>query len=49
MLVLDQIVSTVGTVCLFIATGAMVAFLITEIAVFFHDRKIKKVKKENEP
>ena len=42
--VLDQIFFIVGPIALIIFVGALVAFTITEISIFFYDRKEKKKK-----
>lgn len=42
--VLDQIFSIICPIAMVIFVGALVAFTITEIGIFFYDRKEKKKK-----
>ena len=42
MSIIDQIFQVAAPICLIIITGALLAFLVTEIAIFFFDRKKNK-------
>ena len=42
MAVLDQIFYVVAPIALIILTGALIAFTLTEVGIFFYDRKEKK-------
>lgn len=42
MAVLDQIFYVVAPIALIILTGALIVFALTEVGIFFYDRKKKK-------
>ena len=44
MAVLDQIFYVVAPIALIILTGALIVFTLTEVGIFFYDRKEKKKK-----